>query len=401
MKSELYRKVCAYFLFYFCKVKKLKVKRTRPKTYAFRFLIKTACVLAFLLVATTLYMMHPQFGKRPSGDRLERIKQSEQFKNGKFRNTHPTPQLTQDLSVALYDYLFKKSETSKPKQAIPSVNIDWNAFVKNENGLVWLGHSSYFIRIDGKNILVDPVLSGSASPIPGGGKAFKGSDVTTAEALPEIDYLFISHDHYDHMDYKTLKILQSKVGKVIVGLGVGSHLEYWGYKPEQIIEKDWWEEVDLGSGFKITVTPARHFSGRSIWAANTLWASYVLQTPSKKIYLGGDSGYDTHFKEIGEKLGPFDLAILENGQYDLSWKYIHMMPEEVVQAAEDLKAAVLFPVHSSKFVLANHSWHEPLDRIASEALKKHQPLITPLIGEMVDLNQMNTQPTYWWKKQKP
>lgn len=343
-------------------------------------------------------MMHPQFGKRPSGERLERIKKSAQFKDGKFRNTNHTPQLTQSLSVALNDYIFKKSKDSQPEHDITSKNINWNILLEKENGLVWLGHSSYFLRVHGKNILVDPVLSGSASPVPGGGKAFKGSDVTTAEAFPKIDYLFISHDHYDHMDYKTLKILQPKVGKAIVGLGVGSHLEYWGYTPDQIIEKDWWEEIDLGDGFNVTVTPARHFSGRSIWSANTLWASYVLKTPSQKLYLGGDSGYDTHFKEIGEKFGPFDLAILENGQYDMSWKYIHMMPEEVIQATKDLKANVLFPVHSSKFVLANHAWYEPLERVSNEALKRNQALITPLIGEIVDLNNPDTKPNYWWRK---
>lgn len=343
-------------------------------------------------------MMHPQFGKRPSGERLQSIKRSPQFRDGKFRNTNPTPQVTQSLRIALYDYLFNKSKESRPAHDIPSVNINWNTLSDKGNSLVWLGHSSYLLRVDGKTILVDPVLSGSASPIPGGGKAFKGSDVTTAGALPQIDYLFISHDHYDHMDYKTLKTLQPKVSKVIVGLGVGSHLEYWGYSPEQIIEKDWWDEADLGNGFKVTLTPARHFSGRSIWSANTLWASYVLQTPSQKLYLGGDSGYDTHFKEIGERSGPFDLAILENGQYDLSWKYIHMMPEEVIQATKDLQAKILFPVHSSKFVLANHSWYEPLERVTKEALEQNQALITPLIGEIVDLNNLDTIPSYWWKQ---
>lgn len=358
----------------------------------------TALTILVIIGLTTLYMMQSQFGKRPSGERLERIKQSAQFKDGKFRNTNPTPQVTQSLRVALYDYMFNKSKESKPTHNIPSKAVNWQALPDSGPVLIWLGHSSYFLRVDGKNILVDPVLSGRASPIPGGGKAFKGSDITTAEALPPIDYLFISHDHYDHMDYNTLKILKDKVTKVVVGLGVGSHLEHWGYNPNQIIEKDWWETADLGDGFTVTVAPARHFSGRSIWSANTLWVSYVLQTPSQKLYLGGDSGYDTHFQEIGDKLGPFDLAILENGQYDLSWKYIHMMPEEVIKATKDLRAKVLFPVHSSKFVLANHSWYEPLERVSKEALLQEQAIITPLIGEVVDLNNLTTQPTYWWKK---
>ncbi|WP_074746060.1 MBL fold metallo-hydrolase [Myroides marinus] len=359
---------------------------------------RIALIISVLIVIIALYMMHPQFGKRPSGIRLENIKQSAQFRDGKFQNTNHTPQVTQSLGVALYDYLFNKSKDSKPKDSIPSVPIQWEEILKKDNQMVWLGHSSYFLRIDGKNILVDPVLSGSASPIPGGTKAFNGSDITAVEWLPKIDYLFISHDHYDHMDYKTLKFLQPTVSKIIVGLGVGAHLEHWGYTTDQIIEKDWWDQVDLGDGFQTIVTPARHFSGRSIWSANTLWASYVLKTPSFTLYLGGDSGYDTHFKVIGEKHGPFDLAILENGQYDLSWKYIHMMPEEVVQATKDLNAKVLLPVHSSKFVLANHSWYEPLDRVSAEAIKQNQAITTPLIGQIIDLNNLDTEPTYWWKK---
>lgn len=366
----------------------------------FNTIDKFIVLFAVFTVLIVLFMMHPLFGKQPSGERLERIKRSPQFKEGKFRNINHTPQVTQSLHIALYDYLFGKSKESKPRKPIPSKSIFWQQLSDELETLIWLGHSSYFLKLNGKNILVDPVLSGSASPIPGSGKAFKGSDVSRAEDLPDIDYLFISHDHYDHMDYNTLIKLKDRVKKVIVGLGVGAHLEHWGYQPEQIIEKDWWETIELENGFSITVTPARHFSGRSIWSANTLWASYVLETPSKKLYLGGDSGYDTHFKQIGDKFGPFDLAILENGQYDLSWKYIHMMPEEVVQAAKDLRSKVLFPVHSSKFVLANHSWYEPLERISRNALKQEQPIITPLIGEVVNLNNLYTKPTYWWKNKK-
>ncbi|SPZ83498.1 metal-dependent hydrolase [Sphingobacterium multivorum] len=223
------------------------------------FLKRTILGLAVLIALIGLYMMHPQFGKRPSGERLQRIQLSKQFKGGKFQNSSPTPQLTQPWTVALYDYFFKRSNETSPRHTIPTVDIDWEKLLRQSHGLVWFGHSSYFLRLDGKNILVDPVLSGSASPIPGSVKAFKGADVSTVSALPPIDYLFISHDHYDHMDYKTLKALQPRVGKVIVGLGVGSHLEYWGYRPEQIIEKDWWDEINLGDGFSVTVAPARHF----------------------------------------------------------------------------------------------------------------------------------------------
>ena len=343
-------------------------------------------------------MLHPLFGKKPKGNRLKKIQASPQYKNGKFRNTNNTPQLTQPLSKVLYEFFFKKSKESKPLQQIDNIVVDWSKLLQNNNNLVWFGHSSYFIRTAEKNILVDPVFSGSASPIPNGIKAFNGSDVVVVNDFPVIDYLFITHDHYDHMDYETLKQLKPKVKKVIVALGVGSHLEHWGYKPEQFIEKDWWDVVNLDDGFEVTLTPARHFSGRSIWSANTLWTSFVLKTPTHQLFLGGDSGYDNHFKTIGEKFGPFDLAILENGQYNKSWKHIHMMPEETVQAAKDLNAKVLLPIHSAKFALSDHSWYEPLERVSAAAEKENQQLITPIIGEIINLNNLiNTSPN-WWKK---
>ena len=155
--------------------------------------------------------------------------------------------------------------------------------------------------------------------------------------LPEIDFLFISHDHWDHLDYKTISKLQRKVNKVITGLGTGAHFEHWGYDKNKIFEGDWYDEISLGDGFLVYTTPARHFAGRTLKRNRSIWTSFVLKTPSKKLYLGGDSGFDTHFKEIGNKYGPFDLAILECGQYNPYWKYIHMMPEETVQAAIDLR----------------------------------------------------------------
>jgi len=369
----------------------------KKKNRWIRIVVLAIAVFTGLII---LIMMQPVFGKRPSAERLARIQNSPNFRDGKFQNINHTPQVTQNLGIALYDYLFKKSADIKPQGAIPAKKVDWNALPSDRPTLVWLGHSSYLLSIDGIRILVDPVLSPNASPIPGGSKAFKGTEVTTASDLPDIDYLFISHDHYDHMDYKTLKEIQPRVGRVIAGLGVGEHLQYWGYHPEQIIETDWWDRTYLDSGIVVTTCPARHFSGRSIWSANTLWASYALEIGTHKIYLGGDSGYDSHFAEIGDKLGPFDLAILENGQYDLSWKYIHMQPEEVIQAFKDLKAKVLLPVHSSKFVLANHAWYEPLERISNLSIAENIPVLTPIIGEIIDLNTPHTKPTFWWKKIK-
>jgi len=263
--------------------------------------------------------------------------------------------------------------------------------------LVWFGHSSYFIQINQKRILVDPVFSGSASPIPNTIKSFEGTDIYSAKDLPEIDYLFISHDHYDHLDHKTLVALKGKINNVICGLGVGSHFEHWGYDPKKIIEKDWYQKIELDKDFIVFIEPARHFSGRGLSRNNTLWASYVLQTSLFKIYLGGDSGYDTHYKEIGEKHGPLDLVILDNGQYDKAWRYIHNLPKDVLKAAVDLKAKRIFPVHSSKFALAAHPWNEPLSEITALNKGGNIPLITPKIGELVYLDMSDQKFENWWE----
>jgi L-ascorbate metabolism protein UlaG (beta-lactamase superfamily) len=262
--------------------------------------------------------------------------------------------------------------------------------------LIWFGHSSYFIQIDGKRILVDPVLSGNASPIPRTVKSFKGTDIYTVADLPDIDYLFISYDHYDHVDYETLVALKDKTQKVICGLGVGSHFEHWGYDSSKIIERDWNEKVELDSCFTAFVEPAWHFSGRGFSRNNTLWVSYILQTPSMRIYIGGDSGHDTHYAEIGNKYGSIDLAILDNGQYNEAWKYIHNLPGDVLKAAQDLKAKRIFPVHSSKFALASYDWDEPLKKLTGLNKLYNIPLVTPIIGETINLEDTTQQFKLWW-----
>lgn len=363
-----------------------------------RIFLAVLSLLVLLTAIIFIYMKQSKFGKSPAGERLEMMKRSPNYKDGKFQNIHLTPALTEGYGYVevTWEVLFKRSPRRRPVDSLPSRKTDLLNLPADQDVLVWFGHSSYFMQADGKRFLVDPVFSGNASPIPGTTKSFTGADIYTVADLPEIDYLFISHDHYDHLDYETIIQLRSKVKKVICGLGVGSHFEYWGYPADQLIEKDWHEEVQLGDGFTVHTTPARHFSGRGFTRNNTLWMSYVLQTPSLQIYIGGDSGYDTHFAEIGKKFGPFDLAILENGQYDRKWKYIHSLPEEVVQAAKDLNAKRLFPVHSSKFMLANHAWDEPLSRITELSKTAGIPLATPFIGEQVNLGDTAQQFTQWW-----
>jgi L-ascorbate metabolism protein UlaG (beta-lactamase superfamily) len=213
--------------------------------------------------------------------------------------------------------------------------------------------------------------------------------------IPHIDYLFISHDHWDHLDHRTVEKLRPKVGKVITALGAGAHLDRWRYGQEIIAEGDWYDEFSLDDGFKVNVMPGRHFSGRTFKRNQSLWVSFILTTPHMKIYLGGDSGYDSHFAKIGAEYGPFDLAILEDGQYNNSWKHIHMLPEQVVQAAIDLKAERLLPVHWGKFSLSLHDWDEPIIRVVKEAERRKVPVLHPMIGEAVDLNNPQDQ-TQWW-----
>ena len=344
-------------------------------------------------------MHSAKFGKLSSGARLQRIKQSPNYRNGAFQNLNPTPFLSEGVSYysVTKEFLFLKKERIKPKKKIPSIKIDLYGLDLHDDVLVWFGHSSYFMQVDGKRILVDPVLSGAASPISFTTKAFTGTDVYKTDDIPEIDYLFISHDHWDHLDYKTIIKLKPKIKKIICGLGVGEHFEQWGFENQIILEHDWNEKILLDNGFVVHTLPARHFSGRTFKRNTSLWLSFAFKTPNFNFYLGGDSGYDEHFAQIGRDFGPFDLAILENGQYDKSWKHIHMMPDEVLDAAQDLNAVRLFPVHSSKFALGNHAWDTPLKTITEFNQAHNLNLISPRIGEIVYLKNTSQKFDFWWE----
>ncbi|GAB2831183.1 MBL fold metallo-hydrolase [Ferruginibacter profundus] len=363
-------------------------------------MIVSLVIVVALVAAIYIFMQQSKFGSQPTGERLDLVRVSPQYKSGAFQNQSPTPSLTEGASFTsvLGEFLFKQKERKKPAQVLPSAKTDLFALKKEENVWVWMGHSSYFMQIDGKTILVDPVLSGAASPLSFTTKSFPGSDIYTTDDIPAIDYLFISHDHWDHLDYNTLRKLKPKTKTIITGLGTGEHLQRWGFKKDMIIEKDWNESVTLADGFSVTVTPARHFSGRGFKRNGALWVSFVLQTPRHKIYLGGDSGYDDHFKTIGNQHGPFDLAILECGQYDKSWKYIHMMPEETALAAQELKAKKLLAVHWGKFALANHTWDDSIKRVFKAAKEKQLHLLTPMIGEKVTIDDDAQKFSAWWEQ---
>lgn len=362
-----------------------------------------SAVIFFLsfVVIILLFNSQKQFGKKASGINLQKIKNSTNFRKGKFTNLTPTPDFSEEANFfsLAKDIMFRRGKKIRPENHIPSIKTNLNTLDPKENVLVWFGHSSYFLQLDGKKILVDPVFSGAASPLPFFLTSFKGSDIYKAEEMPKIDYLIITHDHWDHLDYKTIKKLLPKVGMVISGLGTGTHLEYWGYNKEQIIQLDWHEKASLDLGFYIQSMPARHFSGRGLFdRKKTLWSSFILKTPSKKIYIGGDSGYDLHFKEIGQEHKHFDLAILECGQYNKLWKYLHMHPQEVLKAAQDLNAQILMPSHWGKFALSSHDWDEPIKKIYNLSKVHSVPLLTPLIGQKNNFNNLLEFNENWWEK---
>lgn len=336
------------------------------------------------------------FGKNPSGAHKKRIQNSPNYKKNVFENRNPTAMLAEGSSYwgMMRDFL-RKHPNRQPLKPLPSVPSEVYAPGVGVH-IQWFGHSSYLLTIDGLRILVDPVFSGNASPIPGSIQSFKGADVFKPEQLGQIDLMILTHDHYDHLDFKTVVALKNQVDQVICSLGVASHLWYWGYNDSKVMELDWWESIQINAMLRITATPARHFSGRNFKRAQTLWSSFVLQSPRGNYYLGGDSGYDDHFVELGQKYGGFELAILECGQYNEKWPNIHMFPEQTVQAAIELKAKVLMPVHWGKFALAYHPWNEPIQRVTKAAKAKQLPLLVPHLNERVEVN---THPVAlaWWE----
>lgn len=362
-----------------------------------RAFIALSAFISLSVVSSILFMRQKFFGKNPFGARLKKILKSPNYKSEAFQNLSPTSVTLENASYLkmMREFINKPKDASPPKP-LPSVKTDLKSLKSDKPTIVWFGHSSYLIKSKNVNILIDPVLSGSVSPIAlFGGKSFKGSDIYDANELPDIDMLFLSHDHYDHLDYKTIVKLMPRVKTFYVALGVGSHLEYWGVEPEKIVEFDWWDVHKVAEDIEVVGAPARHFSGRSIARGKTLWSAFILNIHGYKIFMGGDSGYDTHFKEIGDKYGPFDIVMLENGQYGTEWPYIHMFPEQTAQAAIDLGAKLLLPVHWGKFILANHSWNEPINRLVAAAKKSNLPITTPMIGEPVIIGE-SLPDKIWW-----
>ena len=336
-------------------------------------------VLLVLAIVAVVILNHPAFGRRMSKERKARIEASPNWRDGMFQNQIPTPQFTGDKSMfgALWEFLTEGKKDRTPKEAVPAVKTDLKALPTDRDWLVWFGHSSYLFCLDGKRYLVDPVLK-LEFPVTVMMRPFKGTDIYSTDDMPVIDMLIITHEHWDHLDYATLRDLKDKVKHVVCPLGVAEYLEYWGYDTKHITEMDWYEKVD-----NITCLPSRHFSNRMFKRNQTLWAAFLVESSGKKVYIGGDGGYDQRFKEVFEQYGCVDLALMENGQYNKDWANIHLMPDDLEKAILDLKAKQVFTVHHDKFSLAPHAWTEP-DSIAHDIAERNSiSLLDQPIGTVV------------------
>ncbi len=353
-------------------------------------------LLGVAVLAILLFLgLAPQIGKAPSGKDLERISRSPHHEDGKFVNEIPTEEGSLSSIWKYRDQFFGTNNTS-PDFDLPTRFGPPEIPVDSMAAITWYGHSAFLIELKGLRILIDPMLGDYAAPVSFGSKRFPYEQAIPIEDLTDIDVMILSHDHYDHLDYPSILALKDEVNTYLSPLGLGSHLKHWGIAADRIVELDWWDSIVL-DGLKFTAAPARHFSGRGLWKRNSSqWASWLIESPQQNIYFSGDGGYGPHFKEIGDKYGPFDLAFLECGQYNKAWSQIHMMPEESVQAGIDLQANLIMPIHWGAFQLAVHEWTDPIKRFKKAAVANDVPMVHPYIGERFILGR-DLPREEWWK----
>jgi len=326
---------------------------------------------------------------------------SSRFRDGKFHNDAALDANDiKTMSNILWRYVSETRTDATPAQPIPLQAMTKDELIVDntqEAAIYRLGHSSLLLAFADEFWLIDPVFSERASPLQWmGPKRFHPTPIAL-DQLPKIRGVIISHDHYDHLDRETITQLKDQVDYFVTPLGVGQHLRSWGVELDRIHELDWWQDVSLGK-VNLTATPAQHFSGRGLLDGNhTLWASWVIRIDQASLFFSGDSGYFDGFKEIGERLGPFDLTMIESGAYDRDWSQVHMTPEETMQAHIDLRGRALMPVHNGTFDLALHPWNEPFERLAVLAQENQVPLVTPVMGERAPLIKIS-QYHAWWRE---
>jgi len=340
-----------------------------------------------------------QFGGKVTKEWKQQYEQSDNWRKGSFQNLTETP-----LSISFTDFpkvIYKQLTNRKgrePEHPLPVISFDKKSFLapSPKSKFIWYGHSVVLMRIEGKTLLIDPMLGPDTTPIaPVPTKRFSENTLDLIDDFPEIDLLLMTHDHYDHLDYASIQKLKHKTKKYFVAMGVKRHLVSWGVSADLITEFDWWQARDFDN-LKITFTPTQHFSGRGLMdRLKTLWGGWIFKSPNEKIWFSGDGGYGKHFKEIGQKEGPFDFAFMECGQYNHDWHEVHLFPDEAVQAAIDAGVKKAMPVHWAGFALSyQHTWHQPPEVYVKAALEKRLDYALPPLGKMFDMASLLQDE--WW-----
>lgn len=358
-----------------------------------KWTVVTLSVLAAILFVTYFAVMqNPEFGGSIEGERLTKVKKSANYEQDHFENKPPQKQA--DIWVSLKEMM--GDQVRVPPKPFPLVAMNLDNPPSQGLEAYWLGHATVLIEMEGMRILTDPILSNEAFAVKMLAPTRNNPSPIPLEDLPPIDIAVISHDHYDHLDMKTVQHLAKNGTHFYVGLGVGAHLEKWQIPQKQIHEKDWWQKETLG-GLEIHCTPARHYSGRRAMDNSTLWTSWVIKGKKHSIFHSGDTGYGKHFKEIGEKLGPINLSFIKIGDYglDVGWRDIHMVPENSAKAHLDLGAEVMFPIHWGTFALSYHDWDEPIERAVKASEDNSIILVTPKLGEKFVFGGELLQQDWW------
>jgi len=363
-------------------------------------LIIVLSVIFLLVIGVILFLnLNPRFGGSYSDEKAKKYAQMADFRDGEFLNTDEVQMdmnFRKGLSV-MRDFMTSENrepDMPPPVQQYPVKEIHADDGAPDQ--LVWLGHSAIFMRLNGKVILIDPMMGQKPSPVKWfGSNRFNPELPFDAEDLPYVDIILFTHDHYDHLDYTSILKLKEKTKKFLVPLGVAAHLEKWGVDSQKVKEFAWWQDTTIDD-IKLTFAPAQHFSGRGLNNRfSTLWGSWIIRTDQRNIFFSGDSGYAGHFKEIGENYGPFDFAMLECGQYDDRWRDVHMMPEETFVAARDIKAQTFMPIHWGAFTLAVHPWDDPPKRLVKASDESNARPFIPVIGQPVMFDDLPATENWW------
>ncbi|MCH2215641.1 MAG: MBL fold metallo-hydrolase [Flavobacteriales bacterium] len=360
-------------------------------------------VIVIIAVTGFLFVkLSPEFGGSHSESDKARYAESGHYEENTFQNLIETKMDMdfKNMMKTIYEFISGEPNRS-PKNPLPMIERS-SREIDGYNGparLMWYGHSAFLFQMDGKSFLLDPMFGQVAAPHPWlGSNRYNRILPIEIDSLPKIDGVFISHDHYDHLDYGSIKKLLNKTDHFYLPLGVGVHFREWGVEKSRITEFNWWDEGIISDDILIAFAPTRHFSGRGLSDRNaTMWGSWIIRGKDAKLYFSGDSGYGPHFKAIGKKYGPFDFALMECGQYNEKWAAIHMMPEETAQASADVKAEKMMPIHWGAFTLSLHDWNDPVKRVIPAAEILGIPVIVPKMGEFVSIESPSTAFEDWWK----